>query len=121
MNKSKEVEEEYLSLRDKVEGRIKELEGKMGHAPSASSQLQMPQNHHCHHNCHHHCHGGFPPTANFFYPAPRNAEMSRTEYQNSSDRLEVNKTNELISEALVESLKNQRQINDHIKAINEKI
>lgn len=29
--------------------------------------------------------------------------------------------NELISEALVESLKNQRQINDHIKAINDKI
>lgn len=123
--RGKEIEEEYLNLKYKVEGKIKELEGKLTLSPSSNnsnlncSNHQSPHRLHCHHNCHHHCHHASPPTGNFLFP-------NQTEIINSECQFSISKpnnskngsVNELLSEVLVESLKNQRQINDQIKNIN---
>ena len=90
---------------------------------SAHFSSQGHHHHHCHHNCHSHCNGNHPQTAHFFYPPHPTVEMVNSEYQysNKQSASKNGSVNDLISQALAESLKNQRQINDNIKAINEKI
>lgn len=114
-----------------MEGKIKELEGKLSVNQSQSnSNLVLPTPmmsnlplYSCHHKCHHHhCRQNCHQTAQFMYPGGNEIGISDCQGSISKQSLSKNgSVNELISEALVESLKNQRQINDNIKAINEKI
>jgi hypothetical protein len=82
----------------------------------------LPKQPHYHHNCHHihHCHSAYNHNFNFLNQN-NIIELSQAENQNLSvgqSNSKNSSVNEMISSALVESLKNQRQINDHIKAIN---
>lgn len=92
---------------------------------SRTPLLQAPGGGHHHHTCHHHCHGNHclspgraaPAQLSLSHIDPLASEVQSLRQINQRN----NSANELLSEAIAESLRNQRQINEHIKAINEKI